>query len=336
MANLYTFDDVLIKPSFSYIKSRKDVDTSSKLLGIKLPVVSANMDTVTGVQMAVTMSNAGGMGCLHRFWDIGTNVEAFQAASTTKGKPMVSIGLGDNEFERANALISAGAEVVCIDVAHGAQIAVVEQLNKLYQKHGSNVGIIVGNFASIDSINQFKSLSLTEPMAFKVGIGPGSACTTRVKTGVGVPQLSAIIECYDQGRNAVIADGGLKTPGDIAKALAAGADAVMIGGMLAGTEETPGDVINHAGKLVKKYRGSASKESYEAQGKSEDWRTAEGESFLVPVKGFAKTVLQDIDGGLRSSMTYVGATTLDEFKAKAKFVTITGTALRENGAHGKV
>lgn len=365
MHNQYTFDDVLIRPGFSYLRSRKDVDLRSKELEIELPIISANMDTVTGKEMALAMRQAGGIGCLHRFCSINENVNDALWGRHSGRYPIGSIGLGNDELERADALIAVGVDTICIDVAHGAQMAVVEQLNYLWQKHGNNIRYIVGNFASIDSIDEFKSMALTIPI-FKVGVGPGSACTTRIKTGIGMPQLSAVVECYDQGMNKIIADGGMKTSGDIAKALAAGACSVMVGGMLAGTDETPGEIMwrNHQGELVgkdivfpkkqlasgwrvldeswpvdlpafKKYRGSASKESYEAQGKSTDWRTAEGESFIVPYKGKVADVLKDIEGGLRSSFTYVGAQTLEEFREKAEFVFITGNALKENGAHGK-
>src|SRR5581483_6034669 len=180
--------------------------------------------------------------------------------------------------------------------------------------------------------------------------GPGSACTTRMKTGVGYPQLSAIQEISQwltPKGIPVIADGGMKTPGDIAKAIGAGASMVMLGGMLAGTYETPGETVQQDGKpcqsvsfetiskVYKKYKGSASKESYEEQGKSASWRTAEGESFLVPYKGPVEDVLQDIEGGLRSAFAYVGAQNLQQFQWRCRFVRITPSTVVENGAHGK-
>lgn len=332
-----TFDDVLIQPKFSKINSRKEVDLTARVDGmpdLALPIISANMDTVTGVGMAQAMSKHGGIGCLHRFCTVEENVKMLKESVYGDTKyvrtPIVSIGLGNKELERAEALFYAGAYVFCIDVAHGAQMAVVEQVKSLNDKYGSNISIVVGNFATGESVAHFKEYCGDVVAAFKIGIGPGSACTTRIKTGVGVPQLSAIIDCAKE--HAVIADGGMKTPGDVAKALAAGASYVMLGGMLSGTDESPGDIVENK---YKKYRGSASKESYETQGKEANWRTAEGESFLVPYKGSVSTILQDIEGGLRSAFTYVGASNLKEYHSRASFITVSGNVITENRAHGK-
>jgi len=340
---LFTFDDVLIAPGFSSIKSRKEVDLTTHFGDAKLslPVISANMDTVTGFEMANAMGSAGGIGCLHRFGSIEDNVRIYKSCLWPNGYgPAISIGLGEYELERAVALATVGATNIVIDVAHGAQLAVVEQAKAVHDALSNKVYITAGNFATGQSIKDFE-YHLGAPIVayYKVGVGPGSACTTRIKTGIGVPQLSAIMDCVATGAN-VIADGGLKTPGDIAKALAAGAKLVMVGGMLSGTDETPGQKVQTldagAGVWFKKYRGSASKESYEAQGKDSSWRTAEGESFLVRCKGPVAYVLQDIEGGLRSSMTYVGARSLDEFRMRAAFNLITPNSTKENGAHGKI
>lgn len=329
-----TFDDVLLLPGYSNIKSRRDVDLSS--MDLKLPVISANMDTITGAEMAIAMGNAGASGALHRFWSIEDNVKAFVEANIAAPNVMASVGIGDKEKERAEALVEVGAKILLIDVAHGAQLSVVEQVRFLRDKYKDNVEVVVGNFATGESIRHF-CLELNDtklfPDAFKVGIGPGSVCTTRIKTGVGVPQLYAIIDCVNSGFP-IVADGGLRNSGDIAKALAAGAKAVMIGGMLAGTTETPGIVYNaDIGKSYKIYRGSASKESYDDQGKNSDWRTTEGVTAEVSCKGSVKNILADIEGGLRSAFTYVGASNLEEFQKKATFVRISNSTLKENSAH---
>ena len=358
----FTFDDVLIIPKFSEIKSRKDVDLSTSI-GNKtyhLPIVSANMDTVTEVKMANILSKYGAVGCLHRFWSIENNVKAFKEAPSA----WVSVGVGELEAERAKALYEAGARTIVIDVANGAQQQIVEQYLTLKELCLS-AHFVIGNFATRKSIEEFIGrcgymyyADAIEDMSFKVGIGPGSACTTRIKTGVGVPQLSAIIDCVSSGQT-IIADGGMKTPGDIAKALAAGAKMVMLGGMLAGTKETPvyGKALKEhlALKTVRNiltmkniptteenfyvetltYRGSASKESYEAQGKDESWRTAEGVAITIPYKGPVSEVLRDIEGGLRSAITYVGAKNLKEFSQTAEFIRVTGNSVVENNAHGK-
>lgn len=339
MHDYFTFDDVLIKPKMSFVDSRRSVSLKSELLGtsLTLPVFSSNMDTVTGPEMCAAMKSSGGIGVLHRFCTINQNVKLWQEHGGA-----VSVGIGENELQRAIALHKVGAKIIFIDVAHGASYAVAAQLKDI-KKH-TNALVVVGNFASGESVKEFLEITRhslnVEPDAFKVGIGPGSACTTRIKTGVGVPQLSAIMECAQASSIPVIADGGMKTPGDIAKALAAGAKAVMLGGMLAGTDETPGEVIytsNEEGKVFtfKKYRGSASKESYGVQNKNADWRTDEGEAFTIPCKGPVANILQDIAGGLRSSFTYVGAMDLTEFQQNAEFIRISSSTQRENGAHGK-
>lgn len=347
MKELLTFDDVLIAPKFSTVRSRKDVDLTTNIRGLQftMPVIAANMDTVTDQRMARAMLNYGAQACLHRFGTIEETVKIFRLSfgnPANEERPMVSIGLGTPELDRAKALFDAGAHTFVIDVAHGAQVSVADQAKALRKLLGPYVNLVVGNFATGDSVKDFIEYTANTVDGFKVGIGPGSACTTRIKTGVGIPQLSAIMDVVNTLKNtevAVIADGGLKKPGDIAKALGAGAHMVMVGGMLAGTEETPGEVIYPEGpgpqQPVKTYRGSASQESYVVQGKLATHRTAEGESFTVPAKGPVAEVLQDIEGGLRSSFCYVGARNLKQFHARVEFVKITSSTVVENGSHGK-
>ena len=356
MENLFTFDDVLIVPKFSDIRSRKDVDISTNpaaLPYLRLPIISSNMDTVTGPEMAKAMAANGGIGCLHRFCTIEENVKTFldsrYGGMGAINTPLVSIGLGKKELERAEALRDAGAFSFVIDVANGANTYVVEQVKELRKIVGHQRHIIVGNFATSESIKDFlwheKNVD-----GVKIGIGNGSACTTRLKSGVGIPQLSAIIDVSTRLKNVgltIVADGGMRNPSDIAKALGAGVHAVMLGGMLAGTDESPGEVIGEPGaideirnfgssrRLWKKYRGSASKESYVAQGKDDSWRTAEGESFMVPYKGPVRDILQDIEGGLRGSFSSVGARNMKEFHKLCEFAHVSPSTVRENSAHGK-
>ena len=357
MNEAFTFDDVLIVPQFSTISSRKEVDLSVitarscfQDIGCKLPIISANMDTITGPKMAKAMLAYGAQACLHRFCSIEDNVKMFlESWYDTEGdnecfsRPMVSIGLGKEELQRAEALYANNANIFIVDVAHGAQMAVVNQVKALREIIRDNGAIVVGNFASGFSVEDFfDNCGNTQIDGIKVGIGPGSACTTRIKTGVGYPQLSAIIDIAEtlEGYGIpIIADGGMKTPGDIAKALGAGASMIMLGGMLAGTTETPGEVFYLEGPgpqcPVKIYRGSASRESYQVQGKTGTHRTTEGESFIVSCKGPVSDVLQDIEGGLRSSFAYVGAKNLEEFHNRVEFVRISNAGYVEGTPHGK-
>jgi IMP dehydrogenase len=305
---------------------------------LNLPIISSNMDTVTGSEMARAMFNSGAVGSLHRFSTIEDNVKQFL---DSPNRSIVSVGLGISELDRALALSNAGAFTILVDVAHGASMKVVQQVKDLRGILPEDTQIIVGNFATARSIKDFLyHLGNYRVDAWKVGIGGGSACLTRVVTGCGMPTLASVIDCASLGLP-IIADGGMRNSGDIAKALAAGATTVMLGGMLAGTLETPGEVIwdQEGGYLLntghKKYRGSASTESYEVQGKIASHRSYEGDSYLVPYKGPVKDILQQIEGGLRSSLSYVGANNLEEFRERATLVQITGQGFKENGSHGK-
>ena len=341
MKEAFTFDDVLIEPDFSYEESRKYISLASNIgkIQLELPIISTGMDTITSDKMAFAMFKNGGLGCLHRFWGIEENLIAYK---NSPASTIVSFGASEEELERVRVLYCNGAKNFCLDDSHGANIKIVRQSRIFAEKYvgDPDVTLIVGAFATPKQIVAFRKEfdpkdKWMDRLAFRVGIGPGSACTTRVKTGCGYPQLSAIIECSKLGFP-IIADGGCRIPGDIAKALAAGASAVMLGGMLAGTYETPGEIVeNEKTGLFKKYRGSASKESYDVQGKTTDWRAAEGEAFWVECKGAVDDVLQDIAGGLRGAFTTVGASNLEEFQSKARFVRVSSATVLENTAHGK-
>jgi len=340
MTNYVAFDDVLLMPKFSTIRTREDCETSTTFgtnpicsLSLDLPIISANMDTITGDKMTTLMSNEGGMGALHRFCSIEENVEMLR-----KNKHcIVSFGAGKKEIERALTLFDEGAYNFVLDVAHGASQIAVDTYNDFRRnlpRHAYDVHVMVGNFATYDSIVTFAKNVDVKPDSFKVGIGGGSMCTTRIVTGVGMPTLASVIDCVKTGYP-IVADGGIRNSGDVAKCLAAGAKAVMIGSMLSGTDETPSEVEMYNDVPHKVYRGSASKESYQAQGKVASHRTPEGESTYVRCKGTAASVLQNIRAGLLSSMSYLNAIDLDEFRENATFINITSNGMAESKAHGK-
>ncbi|MEI6834180.1 MAG: guanosine monophosphate reductase, partial [bacterium] len=235
-----TFDDVMLVPGYNGIRSRQDVTTSVTAAGRKfeIPIISANMDTITEEAMSDAITGFGGMAILHRFMSIEENVAMFQRVKKPK-QTGISIGIGEESMPRAEALIAVGAEIICVDVAHGHSKEVNRTVRQLRERWGNNIMIIAGNVATYAGADY---LAAAGADVIKVGIGPGSVCSTRMKTGFGVPQLTALQECRKVDR-CVIADGGIKNPGDAVKALAAGADFIMMGGMLSGTDETPGQII---------------------------------------------------------------------------------------------
>jgi IMP dehydrogenase len=342
MDHLYTFDDVLIEPCFSTVKSRKDIDLSSSFLNLKLqlPVMNANMDTVSSVEMCNKMFEQGGIGTLHRFCSIEKNVEIFKAASSF-GIPVVSLGVGKDEMKRARALVNAGANVLLLDVAHAASYITVDMFNELKTTFlAKGIKYIVGNFGTGKEVLAFLERVTYAPDAVKVGIGGGSLCTTRLVTGVGIPTLSSILDVTKALKSIgskvqIIGDGGIRHVGDIVKALVAGADTVMLGSMLAGTEESSGKFISNQKGSFKEYRGSASLGSYEVQGKVATWRAPEGEATLVSYKGPVINILNNINGGIRSACSYVNAFNLNDLRKNAKFNFVTGSTIVENSAHGK-
>jgi IMP dehydrogenase len=318
---LLNFSDILIEPIFSNVRSRKDVDVSTDFLGmhLSLPIVNSNMDTIASPALCRTLTEYGTIGTLHRFWSIEENVQAFKDSILHGKGPIVSIGLGDIELQRAKALYNAGAEIFMLDVAHSANVAVVEMYNLLCKTIPNNVKYIIGDFGVGKEISEFMMRVDRKPDAVKVGIGIGSQCITRLVTGVGNTAVSCLLDCAPVTEDydiKLVLDGGVKEIGDITKALVAGADLIISGSMFAGTDEAAG--INRDG-FHKEYRGSASLESYEVQGKISTWRAPEGTSTLVSLKGPAINILNNISGGLRSSCSYVNAFNLKELKANAKF-----------------
>ena len=316
----YTFNGVLIKPKYSEIRSRKDVDLSVKFgkLIPSIPVISANMKTITGPRMALEMGERGAWGILHRFNTIEEAVEDYkEAQSQTAG---VSIGVNGDSKERFQELYNAGARYFCIDVAHGHHISVKEMIEYIKSEH-LGIYVIAGNIATP---NGARALVEWGANAIKIGIGPGFLCQTRTNTGVGVPQLGALEEIHKIRSPLddvlLIADGGIKTVGDIAKALKF-ADMVMLGSFFAGCMETPGDVYKRSnGTRYKVYGGSASASNKTVTGNRPEF--VEGVTQEVPLGDHVKFLLKEIQEGLQSACSYVGAHNLQEFKQLCEFIHI--------------
>lgn len=336
MNQAITFDDVLLVPAYNHWESRRVVDISmhdrSGKLTLGLPLMSSNMDTITGVGMADFMGDNKAIGVLHRFMSIDENVSMLKKC---RHPTFVSIGCAERELERTEALRDAGASLFCIDVAHAHAKYVGRTLKSVRSILGRDACIMAGNVATYAGADYLASCTAD---IIKVGIGGGSVCTTRIKTGFGIPSLSSIRECAKVDRS-IVADGGIRTPGDIVKALAFGADFVMLGSMLAGTSPTPGEVFvrtDDAGVQIKYkvYRGMASSEVQdEYHGGMTEWKTAEGISVEVPYRDNEDKIIADIIGGLRSGLTYGGANDIRQLQRKLDYVLVTPAGRIESMAH---
>ena len=327
-----TFDDLLMVPQYSEIISRKSIDLTSNLDNkrqFELPIISSPMDTVTGATMARTMSEAGGLGVIHRYDSIDDQCDRIRRANA---ETAAAIGVTGDYLERATALIESGCNILCVDVAHGHHALMRHALKTLRNTVGYGIHIMAGNVATLEGFNDLSDWGAD---SVRVGIGGGSICSTRIQTGHGVPTLQSVIDCSRSDRPAaLIADGGIKTPGDIVKALASGADFVMLGSMLAGTAESPGQVFYGENGQYKSYRGMA---SVEAQ---IDWRghtsSVEGVSHTIPYKGSVVDILKGLEGSIRSGLSYTGALNLTELRVKANFIKQTLAGQTESSTHIKM
>lgn len=329
-----TFDDVLIIPSKSEIKSRRDPDLSSKItknFTAQVPLISANMDTITEAEMAIAMMDLGAFGILHRFLSIQDQVSHVKKVLEKGFKNIgASIGVNADWKERADALVKAGVNVITVDIAHGHSTSMIDTVKYLKDRF-SGVEVIAGNVATPEG-----TLELIEcgADAIKVGIGPGSMCTTRVITGCGVPQLTAIALCSEVADIygiPIIADGGIRNSGDMVKAFAAGASSIMLGSFLSGTIETPGEIKQGR----KQYRGMASRAAQVSwRGEVPEGMAPEGESTFVNVKGHVRDVILEACGGVRSGMSYINATSVKEIRDKARFMEMSPHGIAESRAHG--
>lgn len=335
----YSFDDVLIVPKYNRIPSRREVDFKTQVTRnywINMPLIAANMDTVCEAEMAITIGRLGGLGILHRFMTIEEQAEQVKKIKNEKLICAAAIGVKDYE-ERVEKLSQAGVNILVLDIAHGHSKRagkVLDYIKKNYPK----IDVMVGNIATKDAAQYFVSKGAD---AIKVGIGPGSMCTTRIMTGCGVSQITAVMDVYEysQGRIPLCADGGIKKPGDLVKAIGAGADTIMSGSIFAGCDETPGEFQIINGKKCKDYRGMA---SYDAtlkklniDGKEEsEIISVEGEKTIVESQGPVKNIVNKFLGGLASGMTYVGAKNIDEIKGRVDFIEISSAGMFESIAHG--
>mgnify|MGYP003132195481 CR=1 FL=1 len=335
MRDTLSYDDVLLCPQYSDLNTRKAVDLTSELdevLKFKLPVIASPMDTITETEMALAMSKAGALGVIHRYNSIDEQLKLVRGVwrENPDAKISAAIGVTGDYFERAMALCESGVQVLCLDVAHGHHALVKKALHELKNTFAESVHVMAGNVATLEA---FEDLSRWGADSIRVGIGGGSICSTRLVTGHGIPTFQSVLDCartkYD---TKIIADGGIKTTGDMVKAFAAGADFVMVGSLLAGTRETPGDVLkNNEGIKYKVYRGMASRNAQkDYRGRSS---TPEGISTTVPYKGGVEQILQDFHGGIASGLSYTGASSLKEFRNKRVFVKQTSAGKAESNTH---
>lgn len=326
-----TFDDVMLVPGYSDIKSRASIDLSQKFLGfsLQLPIISSNMDLVTGADMAIAMWQAGGYGILHRFYSSWEQeIDDIQKVFNKTTAPVAfSVGVRDVTvaFDKIYYVASLTNDyIVTIDVAHGHHRQVSDMIGLIKKEFPRSV-IIAGNVATWDG---YLYLADAGADAVKVGIGPGSACTTRIVTGFGYPQFSAIFDIAQQRVShhpPIVADGGIRSSGDIVKALAAGADAVMIGNLFAGTAETPGEVFeNIDGRRFRQYRGQS------IFGANGERYVKEGVSGFVEEKGPVSNIIRYLAGGIRSGLSYVGANNLNELRQYAEFIQVSAHTVHES------
>jgi len=341
-----TYDDIQLVPAFSSIKSRTNIKLHtllSRRYGLLNPIVASPMDTVCEFEMAYKMAELGGVGCIHRFMSIGAQTYIVRQLSEAIKSPaslieenwgvmyddwhseikqvpiMVAIGVQDEDRARALSLVEAGANVLLIDVAHGDHQNVIDMIEWCKGNLPKHVDIIAGNIATGESAQRLIDAGAD---GLRVGIGGGSLCTTRIKTGFGVPNVTSLEDVCSVSGLPVMADGGIRTSGDMAKALAIGADTIMLGSLLAGTDESPGKILETSKGLYKRYRGSASLETKVTHGQQA--RNVEGESTTIPYKGGVKFIVNGLLDGVKSALSYAGAEVLNDFYPEYVIVTNAG------------
>ncbi len=338
-----TFDDVSLVPQHSSIVPRETITSVSlfKNLNLKIPIMSSAMDTVTESKMAISIAKLGGIGVIHRNLSINSQIEEIKKVKRAKCIVGAAIGVGPKDLERAKKLKEANVDLLVIDTAHG-HTSKISKVIKNIKKKIKKVPLCAGNIATGEAARFLADCGVD---IVKVGIGPGSICTTRLVAGVGVPQLSAIIEVKKALKNRetkIISDGGIKFSGDLAKAFAAGADAVMIGSLFSGTKESPGKILKRNGKLFKSFRGMGSAGAmsvgsadryYQKKFKDVSKFVPEGVEGFVKFKGPVNKIIYNLVGGLKSSMGYLGSKTIKDLQKRGEFVKITKAGFYESMVH---
>jgi len=333
-----SYDDVLLVPQRSPVDSRSEVDLSTRLapgLELELPVTSAAMDTVTEAALATALSRLGGLGVVHRFLEPAEQAAEVREVRAEGERVAAALGINEDAHDRATALVDAGVDALVVDVAHGHMERCLDAVAAL---DGSfDRPIVAGNVATAGGTRDLASAGAD---CVKVGVGPGSHCTTREVAGAGVPQLTAVMDAADAATEldvTVIADGGVRTSGGIAKALVAGADAVMLGGLFSGTAEAPGETVERDGRTYKVSRGMASKEANDGRpDKDLEIGASEGVAGLTPYRGTLAEVVDELAAGVRSGISYCGASTVAEARERAEFVRCSDGAKSRSGAHAGV
>ena len=354
MRNSLTYDDIQLVPQYSNIPTRTQIKLHtlvSRRYGLLNPIVASPMDTVCGLEMAYKMFKLGGVGCIHRFNSIeeqsnivkelyhriyseewGGQFESWGVMvddwhSEIPHIPiMASIGVSESDKDRAKSLVDNGCNIIVIDVAHGHHKNVEKMLMWCKNNLDDKVDIIAGNIATKEAAQELESWGAD---GLRVGIGGGSLCTTRVKTGFGVPNVSCIEDITSVAKTPVMADGGIRSSGDISKALAIGASSVMLGSLIAGTDEAPGQIVETQKGLYKRYRGSASLETKVTHG--QQTRNVEGESTTIPYKGGVKFIVNGLIDGVKSALSYGGAKSLEDFNPP--YVQVTNSGINEAKPH---
>ncbi|WP_411966335.1 guanosine monophosphate reductase [Haloferax sp. YSMS24] len=333
-----SYGDALLVPQRSPVDSRSDVDLSTNVtpnLRLETPLVSAAMDTVTEATLADTLSDLGGLGVVHRFLDIETQADHVRRVADGGGTVAGAVGINESYLDRTGALLEAGADAIVVDIAHGHMERCLDAVAHIRDEFDPE--IVAGNVVTPEAV-----ADLWEAGAgcVKVGVGPGSHCTTREVAGAGYPQLTAVSACSERAHELgihVMADGGIRTSGDAAKALMAGADTVMMGSFFAGTEEAPGRVVEVDGEQYKRSRGMASTEAAsDRDDKQSDVDAGEGIEALTPYKGSVEPLVEEFLAGIRSGVSYSGGHTIPAAREKATFVRVAASAKEREGAHGVV